>query len=60
MRLILKFFLKDKTTTRLVMSPAVISEWGQYQDARYIYTEEGKFEKRYVQGLVEQWTGEEE
>lgn len=55
MKLILKFFVKDKIKTRLVMSPAKLNDWGLYQDARYIYTEEGQFEKRFCQDIKEIW-----
>lgn len=41
------------------MSPAIINEWGLYQDVRYIYTEEGKFEKRYCQDIKEIWVEDE-
>ena len=61
MDLILKFFIKDKKQTRLVMSPAIINEWGLYKDARYVYTQEGKFDKRLIFGeITEIWTGEDE
>lgn len=57
--LLLKFFVKGKTQTRFVIAKAEINEWGQYQDARYIYTDQGKYEKRFISGLNEQWIDEE-
>jgi len=52
--LTLRFFVEIDNVIRLVISPAKINKNGQYMDYRYIYTEEGDFERRKIKGVVEE------
>lgn len=63
MKVLLKFVYKSgPNMTRFVVTKAVsvIPGTFHYQDAVYIYTEEGKFEKRYLMGPVEETVIDEE
>ena len=51
--LYLKFFVNQGLTSRLIFSPALINKAGLYEDAFFIYTEAGKFDKRKIKGYVE-------
>lgn len=56
MKVLLKFIYRQGGMSRLVITKAipVIPGTFHYQDAVYIYTEEGKFDKRYLMGPVEE------
>lgn len=54
MKLILKFYYKEKERTRLVISPARINEIGLYSDIYNVYTEEGNFSKKNIIGEIRQ------
>ena len=59
--LVLRFIVDDGKTSQLVISPAKISDLtGLYNDARFIYTEAGKYERRFIKGLEEEFLPDEE
>ena len=51
----LRFFVMIGGLTRFVNSPALLNSVGLYEDAIYVYTEEGKFLKRNVRNLEAIW-----
>lgn len=51
--LYLKFFVNTGLTSKLIFSPALLNKAGLYEDAFFIYTEAGKFDKRKIKGYVE-------
>ena len=53
----LRFFYIDGGVSRLVYSPALIHKITHlYEDARFVYCEDGKFDKRFVRNLETSWT----
>lgn len=46
--------------TQFIISRAKLNPGGFYYDARYLYTESGTYERRYIKGLEEVWLEEEE
>jgi hypothetical protein len=52
--LYLKFYYRDDTQTRFINSPALLNNKGAYEDAFYVYAEDGKFEKHKIVGFVDE------
>ena len=54
--LVLKFHYKDTNSRVYLVTEAAMNAFGNYKDAKYIYTKIGKFERSKVFDLVEEWT----